>query len=147
MRVDQDGDHAVGLVRLDEAHAAHVCGEVEDIGGTGDGAATGVALAEVGGHVLHAGMALVPALLRLDVHSTDRLEPTLLQLSDEVASDEPARTSHDDQPVPAHALSHGPPSYARSIGDATLIVAMFVAVTGWMMRQLVLNQGSAASAL
>ncbi len=71
VRVDQDGDHARGPVRLDEAHAAHVAGEVVDVRDAADGVPARLERAEVGDAVVDVREHLVPLVERLDV---DRAE-------------------------------------------------------------------------
>ncbi len=89
MRVDRDGEHAVGFVGLDEAYAAHVSGEVENQITTGRNLAARVAQAQVSLHVLGARVELVPLLERLDVPGTDVVKAKVEQAANEMTPDEP----------------------------------------------------------
>ena len=91
VRVDQHGEHAQGLVVLDEAHAAHVGGEVVDRARALDGVhGRRRCRSQVGDEVLDAVGALVPLVERLDVDGADLGMAALLQGADEMAADEAA---------------------------------------------------------
>ena len=90
VRVDQHRDHAVGLVRLDEAHAAHVGGEIEDVRRAVGRRVARLLLAQVGGDVVDAVVLLIPAAERLQVDGANVLEAAALQLGDEMSADEAA---------------------------------------------------------
>ena len=88
-------EHAVGLVVLDEAHAAHVGGQVVDPIGAIGGLDTGFFVLEVEGEVLGLGEALIPLPLRLFVDGADFV--SLLEHGfDEVAADESTGAGDED---------------------------------------------------
>ncbi len=101
VRVDERAEHAEGLVVLDEAHAAHVGREVVDARAARDRRCAGVDSAQVENHGLHAVVNLVPVVERLDVDRDDRVRARILEVLDEVAADEAART-RDEDPLSAH---------------------------------------------
>ena len=76
MGVDQDTEHAKGFIVFDKAHAAHVRGQVEDKVGTLDGTMAGVELLQVGGHIVYAGVYLVPLVARLNIDRPDYVTPS-----------------------------------------------------------------------
>ena len=59
MRVDEHREHALGLVRLDEAHAAHVGGQVVDHAGVLGGGPAGLEAGKVADLVLDPGGLLI----------------------------------------------------------------------------------------
>ena len=103
--VDQDGQHAVRLVGLDEAHAAHVGGQVVDPARAGADALTGLGIAQVGHDVLHAVDELVPLRQGLAVH---RAHAALLpgdEVGHQMSADESPGAGDDDDVLPAQALA------------------------------------------
>ena len=100
VRVDQDREHAVSLVRLDEAHPAHVGGEVVDDPRAVDRLLGGFAEGQVKALVLGAVEALVPVVEGLDIDRPNLLALTQ-EVRDEVASDETAGAGDDHRPTQA----------------------------------------------
>ena len=74
--VDEDRDHARGPVRLDEAHAAHVAGEVVDVADAANCVLARLERAEVGYTVLDAVDHLIPLVERLDVDRAEFVKPS-----------------------------------------------------------------------
>jgi hypothetical protein len=103
--VDQDAQHAERLVVLDEAHAAHVGREVEDLVDAVHGALAGLLVAQVENHVLGALVELVPVLEGLHVDTADLGEAPCEQGVDEVAADESAASG--DECSASGISSHG----------------------------------------
>ena len=87
---------------LDEAHAAHVSGEVVDHARTLSSGAAGLEQGEVGDLVLDAGGLLVPLVERLHVDGADLGVAALLQDADEMAADEAAGASNDYEIIFGH---------------------------------------------
>ena len=111
MGVDQDRAQALDAEVLDEAHAAHVCCEVVDLGRALDGL-DGVGLhAEVSTDGLDAGDAQVPVGQRLAVDGTDVGVALLREVAAQRAGDETAGAGDDDEVVLVH------PTLDVSAGD------------------------------
>ena len=75
MRVDQHRQHAQGRVVLDEAHAAHVGGEVVDDHGVARRSFAGVLVLQIQLQILRLGKTLVPLVEGLDIDGADRRWP------------------------------------------------------------------------
>ncbi len=105
MGVDEHREHAGGLVVLDEAHAAHVGGEVEDLLDAVDRGPAGAELAQVEDEVLGAGVHLVPLAERLDVGRAD-LVAAAQQVGDQPSADESA-TAGDEHARYRHGGAPG----------------------------------------
>ena len=88
---------------LDEAHAAHVGGEVVDHLGALGGGAAGLEQGEIAHLVLDARMLLVPLGERLDVDGADLLMTALLQDAHQMAADEATGTGYDHEIILGHA--------------------------------------------
>jgi hypothetical protein len=95
LRVDEDGEHAERLVALDEAHPAHVGGEVHDRRGARGRLVAGGLLAQVEDAVVRVVEELVPLLERLHVDRAHVLVAAAEKLRDEVAADEPPATGDE----------------------------------------------------
>jgi hypothetical protein len=97
VRVDEDGAQAFHAETLDEAHAAHVGGEVVDFHRAfADAMAVGLD-AHVQAEIFHAGHVQIPLVKRLLVHRADVGKTLFLEIKREVAGDESARAGDDDQ--------------------------------------------------
>ncbi len=86
MHVDAHAEHAEGLVVLDEAHPAHVGGEVVDLIGALQGAVAVVFLAQVEGSVVRLGKLLEPLVGGLDVDGAHLVVALPQQIRHEVAA-------------------------------------------------------------
>src|SRR6266508_2074343 len=95
-------------MRLDEAHPAHVGGEIEDVRGTLSGCIARLLLPQIGRDVLDAVVLLVPAAARLEVDRSNAPEPAAPQLGDEMPADEASRTRDEDElgAIHLHEGSH-----------------------------------------
>ena len=94
-------EHAQRLVVLDEPHAAHVGGQVEDVAGALDRRHCVGEQGHVEDTVVGLGMTLVPLVERLDVDAA-HLVAVGNQAGDEVAADEAAAAGDEDDAVGAH---------------------------------------------
>ena len=102
MLISTDSMHS-GLVVLDEAHAAHVGGEVVDHRAHPSRAArAGVAKVAGQPQVLDVVEALVPLVERLDVDRADLGVATLLQNADQMAADEAAGAGDNHKIILGH---------------------------------------------
>ena len=99
---DQHRQHALGLVGLDEAHAAHVGGEVVDHPGALGGGPARLEQGEVAHLVLDARGLLVPLGERLHVDGADLGMAALLQDANQVTADEATGSGDDDQIILGH---------------------------------------------
>ena len=93
--VDEDAEHAEAFVQLDEAHAAHVGGEIVDPVGAVGSLDAGFFILEVEGEVLGFGEALIPLPLGLFVDGADFV-PLVEHGLDEVAADEASGAGDED---------------------------------------------------
>ena len=99
MGVDENGAQAFDAEAFDEAHAAHVGGQVVDLHGAfANSAAIGLN-AHVQTQILNAGNVEIPFVKRLFVHRADVGKAPLLEVPCEVAGNKPARAGDDDQIV------------------------------------------------
>src|SRR3982075_950646 len=99
---DQHRQHALGLVGLDEAHAAHVGGQVVDHAGAPGGRPAGLEPGEGADLVLDARRLLVPLGERLHVDGADLGVPALLQYTHQVTADEATGAGDDHEIVSRH---------------------------------------------
>jgi hypothetical protein len=95
-------------VGLDEAHAAHVGGEVVDRARALGGGAAGLEQGEVAHLVLDARGLLVPLVERLDVDGADLGMAALLQDADQMAADEATGAGDDHEIILGHELPFAP---------------------------------------
>ena len=97
MRVDEHGQHAQRLVVLDEAHPAHVGGEVVDVLGTCQRFRAGL-LENVRSrnHVLSGVVDLVPLVEGLEIDHPD-FAALIQQIEDEMTSDEASAACNYNQ--------------------------------------------------
>ena len=102
MGAHQHRQHALGLVGLDEAHAAHVGGEVVDHRRALGGGPAGFELGEVAHLVLDARGLLVPLGERLHVDAADLGVAALLQHTDQMAADEATSAGDDHEIILGH---------------------------------------------
>src|SRR5258708_30894257 len=102
MGVDEARQPARRFVVLDEPHAAHVAGEVEDLTRTGDGLTARVRAPQVEPPVLDVGEDLEPRSERLCVDGANAVPPPP-ELGDHVAADEAAGAGDERQVVAIHA--------------------------------------------
>jgi hypothetical protein len=89
-------------VSLDEAHAAHVGGEVVNHARTLGGGAAGLEQGEVAHLVLDARGLLVPVVERLHVDGADLGMATLPQGTDQMSPDEATGTGDDHEIIFGH---------------------------------------------
>ena len=94
--------HAFGFVSLDEAHAAHISGEVVDHARIPRGGATGIEKGEVSNLVVDARGLLIPLVQRLSVDSADIGVATLLQHANQMAADETTGAGDDHEIIWGH---------------------------------------------
>ena len=102
MGADQYRQHALGLVGLDEAHAAHVGRQVVDHLGVLGGLAARLEQGEIAHLILDAGSLLVPLVEGLHVDGADLGVAALLQHAHQVATDEATGASDDDEIILGH---------------------------------------------
>ena len=100
--VDEHREHAQGLVVLDEPHATHVGGEVEDIAGAHERIVAGGGILHVGDDDLGPIIDLVPLRERLPVDGPDVLSCGK-QILDEVTADESAGSCDNSR---LHGVEH-----------------------------------------
>ena len=100
VRVDEDRAQALDAVALDEAHAAHVGGQVVDLDRPLAGPGAVVADADVEDEVLDAGGPLVPLVEGLLVDGPDAREALVVEVADERPGDEAAGPGDDEEVVP-----------------------------------------------
>src|SRR5205809_7639103 len=96
LRVDQHADHAQAFVELDEAHPAHVAGEVVDDIHSLDRVGSFVAQVQIRDDVLSLRMNLVPLGGWLDIDAADVLVSLGEQIADEMPADKPAAATDYD---------------------------------------------------
>src|SRR5262249_6000947 len=114
---DQHRQHALGLVGLDEAHAAHVGGEVVDGARPPGGPPAVVQPAKIAHLVLHPGDRLVPLLERLHVDGADPAVAALLQGAHQMSADKTSGAGHQHKIVLGHeslSVSEGFPSLSMA---------------------------------
>ena len=99
VRVDEDAAQALHAKTLDEAHPAHIGGEVVYLYRALDGADGVLLLAQVHGEAFHAGHALVPFRQRLAVDGADARVAKVVEVTSQRACDKPAGAPDDDQVV------------------------------------------------
>jgi hypothetical protein len=97
MRVDQHRQHAQCLVGLDEAHATHVSGEIEDVRSPICSLSAILERAKIELTIFHIPEALVPLGGRLGVDSPDLLNAASTQVADEVSADEASCARYEHQ--------------------------------------------------
>jgi hypothetical protein len=90
VRVDQHAQHAQGLVLLDEAHATHVGGQVEDLVDLATGLAAVIRTAQVELQILGAAVHLVPFADGLDVDAAQAPDASPREFRRQVSADETA---------------------------------------------------------
>ena len=90
MGVDEHGEHAQGLVILDEAHATHVGGEIVDFVGASRGSLAVFLEVQIEREIFDIFEALVPLMERLDVDGANGLVATGAKRRYEMAANEPA---------------------------------------------------------
>ena len=105
VRVDEDAAQALHAEVLDEAHAAHVRGEVVDLHRALDGVDGVLLVAEVHGDRLDARHAQVPVGQGLAVDGPDVRVALLREVARQRPGDEAARPGDDDEVVLAEAAS------------------------------------------
>ena len=93
--VDEDAEHAEGFVVFDEAHAAHVGGEVVDDFGVFADELAGVDALDVHDEVFDVSVELIPVVEGFLVDGADVGVSLLLEEFDEVAADESAGSGDD----------------------------------------------------
>ena len=99
MCVDQDRAQALDAVALDEAHAAHVRGQVVDLDRAFAGPHAIGVLAQVQAQAFDARHTLVPFGQRLLVDRPDVGETLVVEIAGQRAGDEAARAGDHDQIV------------------------------------------------
>ena len=95
--VDENAAQAFHAEPLDEAHAAHVGGEIIHFDGAFADAAAIVLLANVEAEVLGSGHVEIPLVQRFLVHHADVGEAFFVKIKGQVAADETAGAGDDDQ--------------------------------------------------
>lgn len=88
MGVDQNAQHAEGLVVLDETHAAHVGGEVVDLGAAVDGLIAMSLVAKVQDQIFGFGKQLIPLAEGFSIDGPDAV-PFFREVGDEMPSMKP----------------------------------------------------------
>src|ERR1051326_8943753 len=97
VRINQNAAQAFDAKSFDETHAAHICREVIDFGGSFTGADAIILLAEIHRQTLHAGNALIPFGQRLFVHGTYAREAFLCEIAGQGAANEAPAAANDYQ--------------------------------------------------
>src|SRR6185369_3993485 len=95
VRVDQHADHAQALVQLDEPHAAHVAGQVDDDIIVLHRGRSFIAQIEIGDDVVRLRMNLVPLGGGLDVNAADFVS-AFKEVADEMSADKTAAAAHNN---------------------------------------------------
>ena len=96
MGVDQHREHAEGFVVFDEAHAAHVGGEVVDFAHSVAGTLASFAELEIGLDVFDVVEDLIPLVERFDVDAADVLVALVAEMGDQVSTDETTAASNEN---------------------------------------------------
>ena len=92
--INEDAEHTEAFVEFDEAHAAHVCGEVVNLVAAVGGLDAGVFEFEVEGEVLGFGEALIPLPLGFFIDGADAVSRGE-EVLDEFAADESAGAGYE----------------------------------------------------
>lgn len=116
MRIDQDADHAQAFVEFDEAHAAHVAGEVNNDVHVFCGHERGIAQVQIGDDIFGFRVDLIPVSEGFDVHAADVFIAAAKKVFDEVPADEPSTSTYNC----AFLLLHG--AVVRSSGKGVAIM-------------------------
>ena len=95
--VDQHRQHAQGLVVLDEAHAAHVGGQIINVLSAGGGLDAVLAQVQIEDEVLHVVKNLIPLVERFDIHGADPGISLAAEIGDQSPSDKAPASSHYNQ--------------------------------------------------
>jgi hypothetical protein len=98
MSIDQHGQHAQRLIVLDEAHAAHVGGEVVDFVGTFGRIFAVFLEIQIEGQILDVIEALVPLVERFCVDGSDTLA-LLAKLGNQMATDEATSACYNNPSI------------------------------------------------
>jgi hypothetical protein len=115
MGVDQHRDHALGLVRLDESHSAHVRRQIVDGAGALAGGGAGRVGAQVIDNVLGFGTSLQPLAARLQIDRADAAEALLEQMARQPAADKSTGPGDNNEIILANAHGHLLHSAARGM--------------------------------
>ncbi len=102
--VDQNREHAQGLVVLDEAHAAHVGGEVIDIIRVDKRLYAGILETKIRDDIFRTLTNLIPLVERLEIDRSN-LVAFAQQVRSEMATDEASAACDYDQ-ITTHWTSH-----------------------------------------
>src|ERR1043166_3721359 len=94
--VDEHREHAERAVVFDEAHAAHVGGEIVNDGRVLQRLFAGVLFLEIELEIVDVGEALVPFVERFQVHGPHVRVPLPEEVRDEVAADESAAAAYNN---------------------------------------------------
>src|SRR5208283_3193539 len=105
MCVDQHRKHAKGFVFLDEAHAAHVGGQIVNITRALGGSLTILLVVEIQREIFNVPESLVPMIERLDVNSANTLVALRAQGGHEIAADKTTGTGYENEIVMKHMVS------------------------------------------
>ena len=105
MGVDQNAAQTFDAELLDEAHAAHVGGQVVDLDGVLADAAAVLLLAQVQAEAFDAVDLLIPPGQRFFVHGADFREALVVEVTHQGASDETTRPGDHNQVVLACGLA------------------------------------------
>jgi len=99
MGVHQHTQHAKRFIVMDESHAAHVGGQLENDVKPASSPPARRQIAKVASQIFDVGRRLVPFLQRLNVDRADNIDSLGQQVLDEVAANEASSTADSDSLV------------------------------------------------
>src|ERR1700750_1163630 len=99
VRVDEDREHAQGFVLLDEAHPAHVCGEIVDLRRAAGSDFAVFLQVEIEADIFDVVESLIPLMKRFNVDRADRRAASAPQIRDESTADETTCAGYDNSAV------------------------------------------------
>ena len=102
MCIDENRKHACSFIVLDESHASHVSGEVENIVCVGQRLVSRLLGTEVEPAIVDVLEQLKPVRKGLEIDGTNVLMTLFPEGAHDVAPDKTASTSHDNRPVAFH---------------------------------------------
>src|SRR5438046_1101774 len=95
VRINQHGQHTKSLVVLNEAHAAHIGGEIVNFACALTHGIAVILQVQVQDEVFSLVTNLVPLLQRLDIHCSNPADASLAQIRNERAANESTRSSYN----------------------------------------------------
>jgi len=99
MRIDKDASQALHTESLDEAHAAHVRGQIIDFRRSLANAPTGVLRTTIEAKMFRVGKTLIPFPKRFLIHCADTFEALITEIFDQMSADEATGTGDNDENI------------------------------------------------